>query len=59
MPSALFIGRSTIDLTSLVETFRGPVDKVEALAIDVIPGWSAFSAAVTQRHLIAQRRLVR
>ena len=51
MPGALFIGRSTIDLTSLVETFPGPDEKVRALANDVITGGSALNAAVTFAHL--------
>ena len=51
MPSALFIGRSTIDLTSLVETFPGPDEKIKALANDVMTGGSALNAAVAFAHL--------
>ena len=48
---ALFIGRSVLDVTALVEDFPGPDGKVRALANDVIPGGSALNAAVTFAHL--------
>ena len=51
MRRALFIGRSVLDVTALVEDFPGPDGKVKALANDVIPGGSALNAAVTFAHL--------
>ena len=48
---ALFIGRSVLDVSALVEDFPGPDGKVRALANDVIPGGSALNAAVTFAHL--------
>ncbi|OXT00881.1 hypothetical protein B7H23_09195 [Notoacmeibacter marinus] len=51
MSRALFIGRSVLDVTALVEDFPGPDGKVRALANDVIPGGSALNAAVTFAHL--------
>lgn len=51
MSQALFIGRSVLDVTALVEDFPGPDGKAKALANDVIPGGSALNAAVTFSHL--------
>ncbi len=51
MSRALFIGRSVVDLTSLVEDFPAPDSKVKALVNDTIPGGSALNAAVTFCHL--------
>ena len=51
MTRALFIGRSVIDLTSLVEEFPAPDSKVKALENDIMPGGSALNAAVTFAHL--------
>ncbi|MGH1479496.1 MAG: PfkB family carbohydrate kinase [Geminicoccales bacterium] len=57
MSRALFIGRSVIDLTSLVEDFPAPDAKVKALANDIIPGGSALNAAVTFAHLGGEAHL--
>ncbi|WP_299664537.1 PfkB family carbohydrate kinase [uncultured Ruegeria sp.] len=51
MSRALFIGRSVMDVTALVEDFPGPDGKTKALSNDVIPGGSALNAAVTFAHL--------
>ncbi len=51
MSRALFIGRSVLDVTALVEDFPGPDGKAQALANDMIPGGSALNAAVTFAHL--------
>ncbi len=51
MSRALFIGRSVLDVTALVEDFPGPDGKVKALANDVMPGGSALNAAVTFSNL--------
>ena len=58
MSRALFIGRSVIDLTSLVDRFPGPDSKVKALSNDIIPGGSALNAAVTFGHLGGEAHLV-
>ncbi|MDE0112891.1 MAG: PfkB family carbohydrate kinase [Albidovulum sp.] len=57
MSRALFVGRSVIDLTSLVEDFPASDSKVKALANDVIPGGSALNAAVTFAHLGGEAHL--
>ena len=46
MSRALFIGRSVVDITALVEAFPGADSKVKALANDVFAGGSALNAAV-------------
>ena len=46
MARALFIGRSVLDVTALLQDFPGPDGKTKALANDVIPGGSALNAAV-------------
>jgi sugar/nucleoside kinase (ribokinase family) len=51
MSRALFIGRSVLDLTALVEDFPGPDGKTKALANDLIPGGSSLNAAVVFSHL--------
>lgn len=51
MSRALFIGRSVLDVTALIEDFPGPDGKTKALANDLIPGGSALSAAVVFSHL--------
>ncbi|MCY4543340.1 MAG: PfkB family carbohydrate kinase [Rhodobacteraceae bacterium] len=51
MSHALFIGRSVLDVTALVQDFPGPDGKARALANDVIPGGSALNAAVVFAHL--------
>lgn len=51
MSRALFIGRSVLDVTALVEEFPGPDDKAKALANDLIPGGSSLNAAVVFAHL--------
>ena len=51
MSRALFIGRSVIDVTSLVDEFPAPDIKVKSLANDIFPGGSALNAAVTFAHL--------
>jgi len=51
MSRALFIGRSVLDVTALVEDFPGPDGKATALANDVIPGGSALNAAVVFAYL--------
>lgn len=51
MSRALFIGRSVIDLTCLVEEFPASDSKVKALENDIMPGGSALNAAVTFTHL--------
>ena len=51
MIRALFIGRSVLDATALVDHFPGPDGKVKALANDAIPGGSALNAAVTYSYL--------
>ncbi len=51
MNRALFIGRSVLDVTSLVEDFPGPDGKTKALANAVMPGGSALNAAVVYAHL--------
>ena len=57
MSRALFVGRSVIDLTSLVEDFPASDSKVKALANDIIPGGSALNAAVTFAHLGGEAHL--
>ncbi len=57
MRSALFIGRSVIDLTSLVSDFPASDSKIKALANDIIPGGSALNAAVTFAHLGGEAHL--
>ena len=57
MSRALFIGRSVIDVTSLVEHFPAPDAKVKALANDIVPGGSALNAAVTFAHLGGEAHL--
>ncbi len=51
MSRALFIGRSVLDVTALVEDFPGPDGKTKALSNDLIPGGSSLNAAVTFAHL--------
>ncbi|MCV0423939.1 MAG: hypothetical protein K5905_00560 [Roseibium sp.] len=51
MSQALFIGRSVLDVTALVQDFPAPDGKVKALANDVMPGGSALNAAVTFSHM--------
>lgn len=51
MPRVLFIGRSTIDLISLVEEFPHADSKVRALSNDIQAGGSALNAAITLAHL--------
>lgn len=51
MSRALFIGRSVLDVTSLVEDFPGPDGKTKALTNAVMPGGSALNAAVVYAHL--------
>ena len=51
MSRALFIGRSVLDVTALVEDFPGPDGKTKALANDMMPGGSALNAAVVFAHL--------
>ena len=51
MARALFIGRSVLDVTALLQDFPGPDGKAKALANDVIPGGSALNAAVVFSHL--------
>ena len=51
MKNALFIGRSVLDVFSLVEDFPKPDGKTKALANDLIPGGSSLNAAVTFSHL--------
>lgn len=51
MSRALFIGRSVLDMTALVEAFPGPDGKAKALYNDVIPGGSALNAAVVFSYL--------
>ena len=46
MSSALFIGRSVVDVTALVEDFPRPDDKIKALENNIVPGGSALNAAV-------------
>ena len=46
MSRALFIGRSVVDITALVEVFPDADSKVKALANDVFAGGSALNAAV-------------
>ena len=57
MSRALFIGRSVIDVTSLVDDFPAPDAKVKALANDIVPGGSALNAAVTFAHLGGEAHL--
>lgn len=57
MSRALFIGRSVIDVTSLVDDFPAPDAKVKALASDIVPGGSALNAAVTFAHLGGEAHL--
>ena len=57
MSRALFIGRSVIDLTSLVDDFPAPDAKVKALANDIVPGGSALNAAVTFARLGGEAHL--
>ena len=51
MSRALFIGRSVLDVTALVQDFPGPDGKAKALANEVFPGGSALNAAVVFSHL--------
>ena len=51
MTRALFIGRSVLDVTALLQDFPGPDGKAKALANEVIPGGSALNAAVVFSHL--------
>lgn len=51
MSRALFIGRSVLDVTALVEEFPGPDGKTRALENDMIPGGSSLNAAVVFAHL--------
>ena len=57
MSRALFIGRSVIDVTSLVDDFPAPDAKVKALASDMVPGGSALNAAVTFAYLGGEAHL--
>ncbi len=57
MKRALFVGRSVIDLTSLVDAFPAPDSKVRAVSNDIIPGGSALNAAVTFAHLGGEAHL--
>ena len=57
MSRALFIGRSVIDVTSLVDDFPSPDAKVRALSNDIVPGGSALNAAVTFAHLGGEAHL--
>ena len=54
---ALFIGRSVIDVTSLVDAYPAPDAKVKALASDIIPGGAALNAAVTFARLGGEAHL--
>ncbi len=58
MSRALFIGRSVIDLISLVDEFPEPDTKVQAVFNDIIPGGSALNAAVTFARLGGEAHLV-
>ena len=51
MSRVLFIGRSVLDMTALVEDFPGPDDKIKALENSMAPGGSALNAAVVFSHL--------
>lgn len=51
MSRALFIGRSVLDVVSLVEDFPGPDEKIKALSNDLMSGGSALNAAVVFAHL--------
>lgn len=57
MTRALFIGRSVIDLFSLVDEFPASDSKVTALSSDVFPGGSALNAAVTFARLGGEAHL--
>ena len=57
MSSALFIGRSVIDVTSLVDAYPAPDAKVKALSSDIIPGGAALNAAVTFARLGGEAHL--
>lgn len=50
MKNALFIGRSVIDVISLVDHYPDPNQKIVALDNDVITGGSALNAAITFSH---------
>ena len=58
MSRALFIGRSVVDVASLVDDFPAPDAKVKALANYMIPGGSALNAAVTFARLGGDAHLV-
>ena len=57
MSKALFIGRSVIDLTNLVDEYPQADSKVRALANDIIPGGSALNAAVAFGYLGGEAHL--
>ncbi len=51
MNRALFIGRSVLDVTTLVEDFPTPNEKIKALENNMVPGGSALNAAIVFSHL--------
>lgn len=57
MSRALFIGRSVLDVTALVEDFPAPDGKIKALENDMVPGGSSLNAAVVFAHLGGQATL--
>lgn len=54
MPRSLFIGRSTIDVVSVVDTFPPQDGKVTGRATYVLTGGSSLNAALTHAHLGGQ-----
>ncbi len=58
MSRALFIGRSVLDVTALVDEFPGPDAKVTAVSSDVMPGGTALNASVTFAYLGGDATLV-